>query len=108
MASFSVEDFVGNGVLKELVQKLLEDGWDDVPTLKVMSSEDMAAINMTQRQKVRFILSFSFVCSNSVIYWPLRLIITSKIMNLCFSYSRMQWKLDHTCMIVLSCSMEIS
>lgn len=51
MASFSVEDFVGNGVLKELVQKLLEDGWDDVPTLKVMSSEDMAAINMTQRQK---------------------------------------------------------
>ncbi|KAF2282946.1 hypothetical protein GH714_043263 [Hevea brasiliensis] len=51
MSSFSIEDFAGNGVLKELLQKLLEDGWDDVPTLKIMSAEDMDAINMTQRQK---------------------------------------------------------
>ncbi|KAG9448596.1 hypothetical protein H6P81_008561 [Aristolochia fimbriata] len=51
MASFSVEDFVGDGVLKELVPKLLADGWDDVPTLKTMDSEDMDAINMTQQQK---------------------------------------------------------
>ncbi|XVE74417.1 hypothetical protein DITRI_Ditri12bG0015500 [Diplodiscus trichospermus] len=51
MASFSIEDFVGNGVLKELLPKLLEEGWDDVPTLKIMNSEDMDAINMTQHQK---------------------------------------------------------
>nr|DAD31572.1 TPA_asm: hypothetical protein HUJ06_010423 [Nelumbo nucifera] len=51
MASFSMEDFVGNGVLKGLLPKLLEEGWDDVPTLKIMNSEDMDAINMTQQQK---------------------------------------------------------
>ncbi|XP_060669066.1 uncharacterized protein LOC107429117 isoform X1 [Ziziphus jujuba] len=51
MASFSVEEFVGNGVLKGLLPKLLEEGWDDVPTLKIMNSEDMNAINMTQEQK---------------------------------------------------------
>ncbi|KAK8627713.1 hypothetical protein V6N13_135315 [Hibiscus sabdariffa] len=51
MASFSVEDFVGDGVLKELLPKLLGEGWDDVPTLKIMNSEDMDAINMTQHQK---------------------------------------------------------
>ncbi|KAK8526092.1 hypothetical protein V6N13_017158 [Hibiscus sabdariffa] len=51
MASFSIEDFVGDGVLKELLPKLLEEGWDDVPTLKIMNSEDMDAINMTQHQK---------------------------------------------------------
>lgn len=59
MASFSVEDFIGNGCLKELLPKLLEEGWDDVPTLKIMNSEDMKAINMTQQQKV---------CSLSYIY----------------------------------------
>ncbi|XP_058112444.1 uncharacterized protein LOC131255671 isoform X2 [Magnolia sinica] len=51
MASFSMDDFVGDGVLKELIPKLLAEGWDDVPTLKMMSSEDMNSINMTQRQK---------------------------------------------------------
>ncbi|MBA0586024.1 hypothetical protein Gorai_016779 [Gossypium raimondii] len=51
MASFSIEDFVGDGVLKELIPKLLEEGWDDVPTLKIMNPEDMDAINMTQHQK---------------------------------------------------------
>ncbi|XP_039040616.1 uncharacterized protein LOC120178924 isoform X2 [Hibiscus syriacus] len=51
MASFSMEDFVGDGVLKELLPKLLEEGWDDVPTLKIMNSEDMDAINMTPYQK---------------------------------------------------------
>lgn len=35
MASFSIEDFVGDGALKELLPKLLEEGWDDVPTLKI-------------------------------------------------------------------------
>lgn len=52
MGSFSVEDFVGNGVLKDLLPTLLDEGWDDVPTLKVMNSEDMDAINMTRQQKV--------------------------------------------------------
>ncbi|KAM7264610.1 hypothetical protein ACFE04_002293 [Oxalis oulophora] len=51
MASFSIEDFVGNGVLKDLLPTLLDEGWDDVPTIKVMNSEDMEAINMTQPQK---------------------------------------------------------
>lgn len=52
MASFSIEEFIGNGVLKELLPKLLDEGWDDVPTLKVMDSGDMNSINMTQQQKV--------------------------------------------------------
>lgn len=43
---------MGNGILKGLLPKLLEEGWDDVPTLKLMSSEDMDAIQMTQQQKV--------------------------------------------------------
>ncbi|CAI0544785.1 unnamed protein product [Linum tenue] len=51
MASFSMEDFVGNGVLKELLPKLLEEGWDDVPTLKIMDTEDMDEMNLTRRQK---------------------------------------------------------
>ncbi|CAN1320781.1 Peroxiredoxin-like 2A [Linum perenne] len=51
MASFSMEDFAGNGVLKQLLPKLLEEGWDDVPTLKIMNSEDMDAMNLTRRQK---------------------------------------------------------
>ncbi|KAI7742759.1 hypothetical protein M8C21_021132 [Ambrosia artemisiifolia] len=51
MASFSMEDFVGTGCLQKLLPKLLDDGWDDVPTLKIMNSEDMIALNMTQTQK---------------------------------------------------------
>ncbi|PKI64436.1 hypothetical protein CRG98_015161 [Punica granatum] len=53
MASFSLDDFVGNGTLKGLLPKLLEEGWDDVPTLKLMNPEDMGALNMNQQQKVR-------------------------------------------------------
>ncbi|KAK4430126.1 Peroxiredoxin-like 2A [Sesamum alatum] len=51
MASFSIEDFVGNGSLRELLPKLLDEGWDDVPTLKIMNSEDMDEIGMTRQQK---------------------------------------------------------
>ncbi|XP_031121718.1 uncharacterized protein LOC116024847 [Ipomoea triloba] len=51
MASFAVEEFIGDGCLKTLLPMLLEEGWDDVPTLKIMTSEDMAEINMTQQQK---------------------------------------------------------
>ena len=63
MASFSVEDFVGNGVLKDLLPMLLEEGWDDIPTLKIMNSEDTDAMNMTRQQKVgylEFASRFSF------------------------------------------------
>lgn len=52
MASFSIEEFVGNGALKGILPRLLEEGWDDVPTIKMMNSEDMDAIHMTQKQKV--------------------------------------------------------
>ncbi|KAJ6891285.1 hypothetical protein NC651_024704 [Populus alba x Populus x berolinensis] len=51
MASFSVEDFVGNGVSKDLLPTLLEESWDDIPTLKIMNSEDTDAMNMTRQQK---------------------------------------------------------
>ncbi|KZV50030.1 hypothetical protein F511_12904 [Dorcoceras hygrometricum] len=51
MASFSIEEFVGNGSLNQVLAKLLEEGWDDVPTLKVMNSEDMDHIGMTRQHK---------------------------------------------------------
>nr|XP_025884734.1 uncharacterized protein LOC112940687 [Solanum lycopersicum] len=51
MASFAIEDFVGSGSLQGLLPKLLEEGWDDVPTLKTMNADDMNELNMTQRQK---------------------------------------------------------
>ncbi|KAI5059091.1 hypothetical protein GOP47_0025410 [Adiantum capillus-veneris] len=51
MASFSLEEFVGNGVLKQLLPSLVEEGWDDVPTLKMMSAEDMDAHNLSQQQR---------------------------------------------------------
>ncbi|KAF5962152.1 hypothetical protein HYC85_003361 [Camellia sinensis] len=51
MSYFPVEDFVGNGALKGILPKLLEEGWDNVRNLKLMKSEDMDAINMTQQQK---------------------------------------------------------
>ncbi|XP_008243878.1 PREDICTED: uncharacterized protein LOC103342089 [Prunus mume] len=51
MASFSIEEFVGEGVLKVLLPKLLEEGWDDVPTLKIMNTDDMDALSMTQLEK---------------------------------------------------------
>lgn len=63
MASFSIEEFVGNGVLKGLIPKLLEEGWDDVPTLKIMNLEDMDAINMTQEQKVSYLQTHLFILS---------------------------------------------
>ncbi|MCO5564451.1 hypothetical protein L7F22_018112 [Adiantum nelumboides] len=41
MASVLLEEFVGNGVLKKSLPSLVDEGWDDVPTLKMMSAEDM-------------------------------------------------------------------
>ncbi|KAI7981785.1 Protein ACCELERATED CELL DEATH 6 [Camellia lanceoleosa] len=46
-----MEGFVGNGALKRVIPTLIEEGWDDVQTLKLMKSEDMDAINMTQHEK---------------------------------------------------------
>ncbi|KAH9314405.1 hypothetical protein KI387_023032, partial [Taxus chinensis] len=51
MASYSVEDFVGNGALKEAVKYLVSEGWDDVPTLKMMDARDMEAHNLTREQR---------------------------------------------------------
>ncbi|KAG1326672.1 Redox-regulatory protein FAM213A [Cocos nucifera] len=51
MASFSMEEFLGEGALKGLIPKLVAGGWDDVPTIKMMNSEDMDWIKLTQQQK---------------------------------------------------------
>lgn len=52
MGSYVMEKFLGNGSLKQLLPKLLEEGWDDVPALKMMSPQDMDVLSMTQQQKV--------------------------------------------------------
>ncbi|XP_020583339.1 uncharacterized protein LOC110026654 [Phalaenopsis equestris] len=49
--SFSMEEFLGDGVLKELIPKFVEAGWDDVPTLKMKDYEDMHGFKLTQQQK---------------------------------------------------------
>lgn len=51
MASFAMEEFIGDGALKGLVPKLVAGGWDDVPTVKMMDSEDMDWLKFTQEQK---------------------------------------------------------
>uniref|UniRef100_A0A6V7QX73 Peroxiredoxin-like 2A n=1 Tax=Ananas comosus var. bracteatus TaxID=296719 RepID=A0A6V7QX73_ANACO len=51
MGSYSVEEFVGDGTLKGLIPKLVEEGWDDVPTLKMMNFQDMDHMKFTQHQK---------------------------------------------------------
>ncbi|ONK68241.1 uncharacterized protein A4U43_C05F9160 [Asparagus officinalis] len=51
MASFSMEEFLGDGALRGLVPKLVEGGWDDVPTVKMMNSEDMDSMKLTRQQK---------------------------------------------------------
>ncbi|XP_039141792.1 uncharacterized protein LOC120279025 [Dioscorea cayenensis subsp. rotundata] len=51
MASFAMDEFLGDGELKGLIPKLLSCGWDDVPTIKMMNSEDMDHLHLTQQQK---------------------------------------------------------
>ncbi|CAM6064829.1 unnamed protein product [Sphagnum tenellum] len=51
MASFELPEFVGNGILKDHMDTLLADGWDDVPTLKMMSPNDMDLLHLTQLQR---------------------------------------------------------
>ena len=52
MSSFALEDFVGNGVLRDQMDALEADGWDDVPTLKMMTKEDMDTLQLSQLQRV--------------------------------------------------------
>jgi hypothetical protein len=67
MASYAVHEFLGDGVLKEITQKLADDGWDDVPTLKMMQAEDMEAIDLTDPQRVRTKQASRQPCSSSPI-----------------------------------------
>lgn len=72
MASFAIEDFVGNGCLQGLVPMLLEEGWDDVPTLKIMNVDDMNELNMTKRQKVLILNSvFLYISREYHLCWQL-------------------------------------
>ncbi|KAG0464468.1 hypothetical protein HPP92_020537 [Vanilla planifolia] len=51
MGSFAMEEFVGDGVLTGLIPRFVAVGWDNVPTLKMLSSEDMDWLKLTQQQK---------------------------------------------------------
>lgn len=66
MGSYSLEEFLGNGILKNLRARLAEDGWDDVPTLKVIGADDMDHLKLTLAQRVST-LSRNVVRSPS--YW---------------------------------------
>jgi hypothetical protein len=67
MASYELPEFVGNGILKDHMETLLEDGWDDVPTLKMMSPSDMDLLHLTQLQRVSN-LSFSLCVSQTLFF----------------------------------------
>ncbi|KAG0618966.1 hypothetical protein M758_4G105200 [Ceratodon purpureus] len=51
MASYVLDEFLGGGLLKDMGPKFAEDGWDDVPTLKVIGAEDMEALDLTDAQR---------------------------------------------------------
>uniref|UniRef100_A0A7I4DAF2 Peroxiredoxin-like 2A n=1 Tax=Physcomitrium patens TaxID=3218 RepID=A0A7I4DAF2_PHYPA len=51
MASYSLEEFLGARVLKGLGVKFAADGWDDVPTIKMIDAEDMEALELTDAQR---------------------------------------------------------
>jgi len=42
---------VGNGVLHDQMDRLMADGWDDVPTLKMMTKDDMDTLQLSQLQR---------------------------------------------------------
>lgn len=52
MASRALEEFLGDGVLKGLSGRFTEDGWDDVPTIKVITTDDMEALELNDAQRV--------------------------------------------------------
>eukprot|EP00249_Psilotum_nudum_P011137 c22984_g3_i2 orf=148-1458(+) len=49
MASYLLEEFVGEGVLKAALTELIRGGWDDVPTMKLMRAEDIAIHGLDPR-----------------------------------------------------------
>ncbi|KAK8916532.1 hypothetical protein KSP39_PZI023078 [Platanthera zijinensis] len=51
MSSFDMEEFLGDGVLIGIIPKFIEAGWDDVPALKMINSENMELLKLTQPQK---------------------------------------------------------
>ena len=67
MASYVLDDFLGTGVLKDMGGKFAEDGWDDVPTLKVIGAEDMEALDLTDAQRVSAAITIPF-CSLLHVY----------------------------------------
>lgn len=63
MASFVLEEFVGNGVLRDQMDSLTADGWSDVPTLKIMSKDGMDTLQLSQLQRVRTVRMQGFSIS---------------------------------------------
>ncbi|KAK8933867.1 hypothetical protein KSP39_PZI015992 [Platanthera zijinensis] len=51
MSSFDMEEFLGDGVLIGIIPKFIEAGWGDVPALKMINSENMELLKLTQPQK---------------------------------------------------------
>ncbi|KAJ7545020.1 hypothetical protein O6H91_09G103300 [Diphasiastrum complanatum] len=51
MAFYSLDDFVGNGVLRDALPSLIADGWDDVPTLKMMNAKHIEDLELTQIER---------------------------------------------------------
>ncbi|KAG0629588.1 hypothetical protein M758_1G115100 [Ceratodon purpureus] len=51
MASYSLDEFLGDGLLKDFGPKFADDGWDDVPTIKVIGLEDMEALGLDDAQR---------------------------------------------------------
>jgi hypothetical protein len=52
MASYALGEFLGDGLLKDLGPTFAEDGWDDVPTIKVIGLEDMEVLGLSDAQRV--------------------------------------------------------
>ncbi|KAI4302199.1 hypothetical protein MLD38_037977 [Melastoma candidum] len=80
MASFSLEEFVGSGNLKGSLPKLVDEGWDDVPTLKLMTSEDMDAFGMTLQQKEALELR-SYLHDRALLQYADRLELSGKALT---------------------------
>lgn len=79
MASYVLDEFLGAGLLKNMGRIFAADGWDDVPTLKVISAEDMEALDLTDTQRVSAsVIAFRFALSKHssldflALYFPLK------------------------------------
>lgn len=70
MASYALDEFLGAGILKDMGVKFAEDGWDDVPTLKVIGAQDMETLALTDAERVSVespISCFVFVLRYTII-----------------------------------------